>query len=77
MLLFSKSKMVPCKSDQSGARVCSLFLFKHLSDQEISIALEEFEETMVDVIDLLLSLLENSVDCSIFTSSAKRLFDIP
>ena len=65
-----------------------------LSDQEPSIALEEFEGTMADVSELFLSLLENYLDrtiiCAavelgamrfavfvlIFTSSAKRLFEI-
>ena len=37
-----------------------------LSDQELSIALEEFERTMVDVNELSLLLLENRLDRTIF-----------
>ena len=59
-----------------------------LSDQELCVALEEFERNMVDVSDLFLSLLENRLDqaiicaaaelerCRISTSSAKKLFEI-
>ena len=36
-----------------------------LSDQELSVALEEFERTMVHVSDLSLSLLENRLDQTI------------
>ena len=66
-----------------------------LNDQELSIVLEEFERTMVDVSELFLPQLENRLDRAIigaavesgamrfamsifiFTSSAKRLFEIP
>ena len=39
--------------------------FMDLSDQELSIALEEFERTMADVSDLFLSLLKNCLDPTI------------
>ena len=35
---------------------------RKLSDQELSIALEEFERSMVDVSELFLPLLENRLD---------------
>ena len=40
-----------------------------LSDQELSIALEEFESTMVDVSELFLPLLENRLDRTIICAS--------
>ena len=47
-----------------------------LSDQELSIALEEFERTMVDVSELFLAKLENRLDrtiiCAAVESGAKR-----
>ena len=42
-------------------RILVLAIMK-LSDQELSIALEEFERTMVDVSELFLPLLENRLD---------------
>ena len=63
-----------------------------LSDQELNIALEEFERTMFDVSKLFLPQLENRLDRTIicravesgamrfdfiFTSSVKHLFEIP
>ena len=42
-------------------RILVLAIMK-LSDQELSIALEEFETTMVDVSELFLALLENRLD---------------
>ena len=78
------------------ARFCILVLaIMDLSDQELSIALKEFETTKVNVSELFLLLLENRLDrtiiCAavesgamgftmfifIFTSTAKRLFEIP
>ena len=41
-----------------------------LSDQELSIALEEFERTMVDVSDLFLSLLNRTIICAAVESGA-------
>ena len=47
-----------------------------LSDHELSIALWEFETTMVDVSELFLPLLENRLDrtiiCGAVESGAKR-----
>ena len=47
-----------------------------LSDQELSIALEEFESTMVDVSELFLPQLENRLDrtiiCAAVESGAMR-----
>ncbi len=47
-----------------------------LSDQELSIALKEFETTMVDVSELFLPLLENRLDrtiiCAAVESEAMR-----
>ena len=47
-----------------------------MSDQELSIALEEFERTMVDVSELFLPLLENRLDrttiCAAVESGAMR-----
>ena len=47
-----------------------------LSDQELSIALEEFERTMVDVSELFLPQLENRLDrtiiCAAVESGAMR-----
>ena len=40
-----------------------------LSDQELSIALEEFESTMVDVSELFLPLLENRLDRTIICAA--------
>ena len=72
-------------------RIVVLAIMK-ISDQELSIALEEFERTMVDVSELFLPQLENRLDrtiiCTavesgamrfdfIFTSSVKHLFEIP
>ena len=42
-------------------RILVLAIMK-LSDQELSIALEEFERTMVDISELFLPLLENRLD---------------
>ena len=42
-------------------RILVLAIMK-LSDQELSIALEEFERSMVDVSELFLPLLENRLD---------------
>ena len=42
-----------------------------LNDQELGIALEEFEWTMVDVIELFLSLLENRLDRTIICAAIK------
>ena len=41
-----------------------------LSDQELIIALEEFERTMVDVSDLFLSLLNRTIICAAVESGA-------
>ena len=41
-----------------------------LSDQELSIALEEFERTMVEVSDLFLSLLNRTIICAAVESGA-------
>ena len=40
-----------------------------LSDRELSIALEEFESTMVDVSELFLPLLENRLDRTIICAA--------
>ena len=42
-----------------------------LSDQELNVALEEFEKTMVDVSDLFLSLLENRLDRAIICAGSE------
>ena len=56
-------------------RILVLAIMK-LSDQEQSIALEEFERTMVDVSELFLPLLENRLDpttiCAAVESGAMR-----
>ena len=56
-------------------RILVLAIMK-LSDQELSIALEEFERTMVDVSELFLPLLENHLDrttiCAAVESGAMR-----
>ena len=56
-------------------RILVLAIMK-LSDQELSIALEEFERTMVDVSELFLPLLENRLDrttiCVVVESGAMR-----
>ena len=49
---------------------------RELSDRELSITLEEFESTMVDVSELFLPLLENRLDrtivCAADESGAMR-----
>ena len=56
-------------------RILVLAIMK-LSDQELSIALEEFERTMVDVSELFLPLSENRLDrttiCAAVESGAMR-----
>ena len=56
-------------------RILVLAIMK-LSDQELGIALEEFERTMVDVSELFLPLLENRLDrttiCAAVESGAMR-----
>ena len=56
-------------------RILVLAIMK-LSNQELSIALEEFERTMVDVSELFLPLLENRLDrttiCAAVESGAMR-----
>ena len=42
-----------------------------LSDQELSIALEEFEATMVDVSELFLPLLQNRLDRTIICTAVE------
>ena len=42
-----------------------------LSDQELSIALEKFETTMVDVSELFLPLLENRLDRTIICADVE------
>ena len=42
-----------------------------LSDQELSIALEEFERTMVDVSELFLPQLENRLDRTIICAAVE------
>ena len=50
-----------CDEVGTLSRILVLAIMK-LSDQELSIALEEFERTMVDVSELFLPLLENRLD---------------
>ena len=51
-------------------RILVLAIMK-LSDQELSIALEEFERTMVDVSELFLPLLENRLDRTTISASVE------
>ena len=43
----------------------------HLSHQELCVGLEEFERNVVDVSDLLLSLLENHLDRTLTCAAAE------
>ena len=55
-----------------GARFLILVLaIMDLSDQEPSIALEEFERTMADVSELFLSLLKNYLDRTIICAAVE------
>ena len=51
-------------------RLILVLAIMDLSDQELIIALEEFERTMVDVSDLFLSPLNRTIICAAVESGA-------